>query len=1024
MRWAMTAILISAPFWSGAGAQGQQVSGSVTGAVTASETGQPLAGAHVAIDGTDQSTLTGSNGRFAIAGVAPGTYRLTVTLIGYADFTSAEVVVSVGESTNIDILLVAEAVELAEVVAVAYGQQRRATITGAVSSVQGEALTTTPVANVTNALAGRLAGVIVNNRSGEPGADNATILIRGVGTFDRNNNGNADENAPLIVIDGVAGRSDFGRLNPEDIESITVLKDASAAIYGAQAGNGVIVVETRKGGGAPRFTYNASFGTTQATALPKQVNSADFAIYQNELDESLGRPQTFSEDQVQCFRQGSDPLRCANTNWFDEITKDASLQTDHRLTVSGGTDRVSYFLSGQYLYQDAILERSAHQFRQYNLRSNLTAQLNDNLNVSLQLAGRVEDRDRPLEGVDGTFERAARNNPTVPAFYPDGVPSTGVEFDNPAVRIDGTTGTDDTDQYIAESTLTFRLDLPSITEGLYLAGFAAADIELNDGKEFDNEFEWVQFEPSTGEFVSFRDRTGPIDVRKWSNRDIERTLNVRLGWDRAFGTHLFQLFAAHERFKEDFTEIEGFRTNLPSDEITELFAGGGDGIDNDSEARERGREHYFGRLSYSYDDKYLAEFTLRRDGSDRFPEDGRWGTFPGVSAGWRISREPFFNVDFIDDLKLKASWGRLGVDQTGNFQFLSTFDLDETAFIFGQDPDRVRGLEPNAIPNPNITWETVDKLNFGVEATMFDGRLSMDLNVFRDDRSGILITRSASIPNYVGFDLPAENLGETSKTGFDGMITYRESLDDFRLDLSPNFTYATNRIDFIDEAANIPDWQRREGHPLDDFLLFESCGIFQSQEEVDSRPHMTGTAPGDICFVDTDGDGDVDNNDRIRVFDSPTPKFQYGLNTGFGYKGLQLDMVWQGQLGASLPVQPNFVNGPVTPPQWLFEDRWTEDNPDAKYPRSFDRENPRNNLLSTFWLEDASYLRLKSASLTYTLPQYLASRFRVDNMNVYLQAFNLFTLTGIENYDPELNETNTLTYPQTRIVNLGVSVSF
>lgn len=1017
MRWAMTAVLISAPLWSGGEAQGQESSGSVAGTVTASETGQPLAGAHVAIDGTEHSTLTGSNGRFSIGDVAPGTYRLTVTLIGYADFTTPEVVVTAGEAANVDIPLEAEAVELAEVVAVAYGQQRRATITGAVSSVRGEDLITTPVPNVTNALAGRLAGVIVNNRSGEPGADNATILVRGEGTF-----GN-DNNSPLIVIDGVAGRGDFGRLNPEDIESITVLKDASAAIYGAQAGNGVIVVETKRGGGAPRFTYSASFGTTQATALPRQVSSADFAIYQNELDESLGTPLTYSEEQIQCFREGSDPLLCSNTNWFDEITKDASLQTDHRLTVSGGTDRVSYFISGRYLYQDAIFENSALQYRQYNLRSNLTAQLNDNLNVSLQLAGRVEDRDRPVNGVDGIFANAAQNNPTVPAFYPDGQPSTGIEFRNPAIQADGTTGSRKGNEFIGESTLTFRLDLPSITEGLYLAGFAAADIEVADGKEFNNVWDWVEFVPSTGEFVSRADRTGPIDVSKFSSRDLQRTLNLRMGWDRAFGRHLFQMFAAHERFKADFDSVAGFRTDLPSDEIQELFVGGSDGIDNGSTARERGREHYFGRLSYAYDDKYLAEFTLRRDGSDRFPEDSRWGTFPGVSAGWRISREPFFNLDFVDDLKLKASWGRLGNDRTGNFQFLSTFDLAETAFVFGDDPDRVRGLEPNAIPNPDITWETIDKFNAGIEATMFDGRLSMDLNVFRDDRSGILITRSASVPNYVGFDLPAENLGETSKTGFDGMISYRESFGDFRLDLSPNFTYATNRIDFIDEASDIPDWQRREGHPLEDYLLFESCGIFRSQEGVDSRPHLQGTLPGDICFVDTDGNGEISNNDRIRVFDSPTPKFQYGVTTGFGYKGLQLDMVWQGQLGAALPVLPT-LNAPVAPAQWLFEDRWTEENPDAKYPRSFDRRNERNNLLSTFWLRDASYLRLKSASLNYALPQHLVTPLSADNMNVYVQAFNLFTLTGIENYDPELDEINTFRYPQTRIVNFGVSVSF
>lgn len=1030
MRWAMTAVLISAPFWSGAGAQGQESSGSATGTVTASETGQPLAGAQVTIDGTDHSTLTGSNGRFAIAGVPPGTYRLTVTLIGYADFMTAEVVVSAGEAVSADVQLEAEAVELAEVVAVAYGQQRRATITGSVSSVQGEALTTTPVANVTNALAGRLAGVIVNNRGGIPGADDATILIRGTGTIgdlfdpDQSERQCGDACSPLIVIDGVAGRSDFGRLNPEDIESVTVLKDASAAIYGAQAGNGVIVVQTKRGGGAPRFTYNATVGVAQATALPEFVNSADFATYINELNESLGTPPQYTEKQIQGFREGSDPLLFANTDWIDAVTKNAAPQTDHRLTVSGGTDRVSYFVSGQYLYQDAIFENSAHQFRQYNLRSNLTAQLTDNLNVSVQLAGRVEDRDRTNQDPDNTIEVAASNNPTIPAFYPNGLPSTGIEFNNPAVWTDGTTGTDDTDNWIAESTLNFRWDLPSIMEGLYLAGFAAADVELDDGKTFDNEFEWVQFEPSTGEFVSFADRTGPITVNKWSKRNLERTLNVRLGLDRAFGRHLFQVFAAHERFKADFDSVAGFRTDLPSDRIQELFAGGPDGIDNGSAATERGREHYFGRLSYSFDDKYLAEFTLRHDGSDRFPPGRRWGTFPGVSAGWRISREPFFNVGFIDDLKLKASWGRLGNDQTGAFQFLPQFKPVETAHILGENPGRVRGVTADTVPNPNITWETVDKLNFGVEATMFDGRLSMDFNVFHDDRDGILITRGEAVPTYTGFDLPAENLGKTSKTGFDGMISYRESFGDFRLDLSPNFTYVKSRTDFIDEAADIPAWQRREGFPLDSYLLYESCGIFRSQEDVDSRPHFDGTLPGDICFVDTDEDGAITANDRIRVFDSPTPNFQYGVNTGFGYKGVQLDLVWQGQLGASLPVMPQRVNRPITPPQWLFEDRWTEDNPDAKWPRSFDRRNSRNNDLSTFWLRDASYLRLKSASLSYTLPRYLVTPFRLDDMRLYFQAYNLFTVAGIENYDPELNQINTYKYPQTRVMNFGVSVSF
>jgi TonB-linked SusC/RagA family outer membrane protein len=1009
--------LLSAMLAVPAGVAAQQTGGTILGRVISVETREPVAGALVTVEGTPLRALTGENGRFLIRAVRPGTHRLTIRILGYADRTVEGVSVTGSDPALVETELVPQAVQLAEVVAVGYGAQRRATITGAVSSVTGAELARAPVPNLVNAMAGRTAGVIINNRSGVPGSENISVLIRGAGAL--------SNNGPLYVIDGVAGRGGLSRLNPDEIESVTILKDASAALYGAQAGNGVILITTRQGGGPPRATVNMNYGFSGPTALTRLVDSWDYAVYVNELNRSLGNPALYTQEQIDLFRSGSDQLRYPNTNWIDVITRPRAPQKETRVDVSGGTAQVRYFVSGQYLNQEGIfVEPSPLRYDQYSMRSNVTAQLHENLNLQLRVGGRYEARDNSNQNADGIFVTAASNYPVQNARYPNGMPSTGIEFNNPLVRAQGLTGYNKERDFLLNSTLNFTLQLPNILEGLYVTGLGAFDVGYDDEKTFNNTWDWVEYDPATDTYTNYRDRTGNRSLSRTLGNSSRRTYNLRVGLDRVLGRHQIQSFVAHERSQFGSQELSGFRTGYVSDQIQELDSGPTEGWTNGGESGQAARMHYFGRVSYSFDDKYMTELTVRHDGSDRFPPATRWGTFPSVSAAWRISREPFFKVPVFNDLKLKASWGRLGSDNAGNYQFLARYSTSSTAYIFGSNPVRVPGLNPAAEPNPSITWETVDKWNTGVEATLGAGKLTLDLNVFWDDRDGLLIQRNASVPSYTGLSLPQQNLGRTKKKGFDGSITYASRYGGLTYSVSPNFVYAKSEIAFIDEAENTPEHQRREGDQIDSFLLYRDCGLFRSQAEIDARPHLSGTQPGDICFVDVNGDGNITPLDRIRVYDSPTPRFQGGLITATGYKGFNLDMVWQFQTATQVDVRPQAINAPVTPPKWLFDGRWTPENPDAKWPQSFDRRNTRNAETSTFWLRDASYVRLKSAQLSYEVPPSLTSRiFALDGMRVYVQGFNLWVPLGLEGYDPELNVVNTYNYPQQRVVNFGVSAT-
>ncbi|HRE50689.1 MAG TPA: TonB-dependent receptor [Flavitalea sp.] len=985
------------------------------GLVTNSK-GEPLEGVSVGIVGTNKGTITGSDGMFQLT-VSDDQLpiELEFSYIGYE-----RQVVKSGGQTMFKIALVESIDGFADVVVVGYGVQKKVDVTGAISVVKGVDIKQNPAANLSNSIAGRIPGVIINNRSGEPGRDASQIFIRGKGTL--------NDNSPLIVIDGIANAGSFDRLNPEDIESVTVLKDASAAIYGAQAANGVILVTTKRGKtGDPLITYDGNYSLTQPTRLPELINAWEYATYKNELNARTGLPAEFTEEQIQHYKDGDDLVNYPNTNWLNAILKDLSPQTRHSLSLRGGSEKVSYFVSGGYLYQDGIFRNSATNYNQYNLRSNLDANIHKNFKISLDIAGRIEDR--RYSNVSGAelFSYTYGTFPTLPDFYPNGLPGAGVEAGrNPVLLASGASGFRKVKDYFLQSRIVFDLKLPSITEGLSLSGFAGYNFQFNNEKLLNDNWDSYRYDKNTDLYINYRNNLGPINLTESFRNYKLATYNIKLGYDRSFNQHKVGAFIAYEQ-SEGFDEgISAYRTGYLTNQIDQISLGGNTGLNNSGTAFQSARQNVFGRITYNFDERYLAEVILRYDGSFNFPVGRQWGTFPGVSLGWRISEESFFknNVSFINQLKLRASWARLGNDKISPYQSQLQYNRD-AGYYFGANLDRVPGLSLGVVPNPFVTWEVSDTKNLGIEASLWGGALNVNADYFFSKRNNILVSRNASIPTSTGLssaNLPAENIGKVSSNGFELELFHRGKLGGYlTYNIGLNFTHTQNKIDFIDEAAGVPDWQKAQGHRMDSWLLYKTDGIYRSQAEIDRSAHLAGVRPGDIKYIDLNGDGKITSNDQIRIYESATPLNIFGAPMGVRYKGIGLNLLWQGQSKAKQVIRPTF--NPLTLPRWMYDDRWTAANTDGKMPASFAPNDNFNTLESDFWLRDASFIRLKTVELSYNFPTQTLSRFNVQNIEMYLSAFNLFTISKIKDYDPELSVSNGGYYPQTRIYNAGVRIS-
>lgn len=979
----------------------------IQGKVT-DETGEGLPGATILLKGSAIGTVTDLQGRFTLQ-VPDGIHTLVVSFIGYIP---QEVSVS-SNTTMIDISMELDVEALDEVVVVGYGQQKKESITGSIAKIETDEITQSKTANVANNIAGRVPGLVINARGGEPGQESMEIYIRGKAT--------TGDASPLFVIDGVANRGTFERLNPEDIESISILKDASAAIYGAQAANGVILVTTKRGAqGKPKLNYSNSFALTQPAKSQDLMDAPQYLTWLDEQNERNGRPVIY-QNIIEDYQNGdNNPNVWANTNWWDEAMDTWSPQYQHNLSMSGGSEDFKYFVSGQHLYQDANFKGSEFGFYQNNLRSNIDVSPTSFLDIGLDLAGRFENRNG-TGGVEGLIRGIYNMAPFEAPYYENGL-LRNTSKGNILPGINGLNGGTETNRQVFNNKLTATLSLDEWVEGLSIIGFGAFDIMNQERKVLQNPYD-IYFLNTEGEYENLRETTGNIRLFQQSDEEISQTYHARINYSRDFGKHTVGGFVAYEQNQVSGEYLAASRIGLISEELPFLFTGSEANQTTDGRGWQSARVNYFGRFNYSFDERYLLEFTLRMDGSQNFAKEDRFGTFPGISLGWRASEEAFWNIDAIDELKVRGSWGRLGNDRVNNFQYLQVYNVQEAA-VFGENPNSSVGLTPGRTPNPNITWETAQKTNVGVDVSILNGIVELSVDGFYEERSDILARRNASVPLYSGISLPDENIGKINNRGIEVSALHRRTLGkDLQLRVGGQFTYAKNEIVFVDESPFIPDYQKVEGSPIDYLLVYKANGLYQNQEQIDGSAHFPDAKPGDVRFVDVNNDGSLTADDRVLLPYGPTPRMVYGFSLGASWKGLELNGFFQGQSGASTIYRPWDVNQDA----WYYENRWIseEETPNAKSPAAWDMSSSSIQNVSTIWVRDNHFIRIKNVEIAYSLPQGLTEQWKISNLRFFVSGFNLgFIYNSVGLYDPESRSDTGWYYPQQRVISTGLSATF
>lgn len=992
----------------------------IQGRIIDSKSNEPLVGVTVMEAGTSHGCVTDLDGNFTIS-VSPNA-KLSVSYVGYKNLQ-----VPVKGKSNLTVVLEENAELLNDVVVVGYGVQKKATLSGAVTSVKGEDLVKTPVTNVSNGLAGRLPGVVAISNTAEPGYDGSTIRIRGVNTF-----GNAE---PLVVVDGVPGRS-LERIDPSTIESLSVMKDASAAIYGAQAANGVIIITTKRGKqGKPTVDFSYNYGLSRPTTIPEMCNAAEYATLLNEIDTYAGNTPRYTADEIKKYADGSDPWSYPNTDWFAETLKDWSPQSNINVSVSGGTERTKYFLSMSAKTQDGFYRNSGTKYKQYDLRSNFDVNLTKGLDLTVNLSGRLEDRKYPTRSAENVFRMLMRSKPNMPAYWPNGMAGPDIEFgDNPVVICTDQTGYDRDKRYVLNGDFGLNIQIPYVT-GLSLKLGASFDKTFRFRKIWQTPWYLYSWDGTSrdesGQPILQQGKKGYDDARL--NQSTENNYNIQLSailnYSRVFNVdHTVNATLGVERIKGRGDSFEAYRRYYISTAIDELFAGGQSEINNTGSSYTEARLNYFGRFNYAYKQKYLAEVVWRYQGSYIFDQSNHFGFFPGASLGYVISEENYFKkaLPFVHFAKVRASWGQTGNDLINAYQYLASYSYNNLMYITNSGATYNQALKENVVPNKNVTWETATQENVGLDLQFLKGDLAFTIDYFRNTRKNILWHRNASVPNTSGMTLPDENLGKVRNQGIDFDLSYHHRWGDVLFNASVNGVYAKNKILFWDEAPGAPDYQKSTGMPIGAGLVYKAVGIYQTQEEIDNDPaHWPGARPGDIKFADINGDNKLDGNDRFRYDKTNIPTFTYGINLGAQYKGFDVTVLFQGAMGGVFFQSTesgdfgNFLKS-------FYDNRWTAENPSATYPRTYNRSNEYwVNQSNTFWIHRTDYIRLKNIEIGYTLPNALTSKIKIERLRFYINGYNLLTIApDMKDYDPENTSGRGYNYPLSKIINFGASITF
>ncbi|HET7118825.1 MAG TPA: TonB-dependent receptor [Hanamia sp.] len=974
----------------------------ISGRVT-DESGQPLQGVTINERGTGNSSVTNADGNFQLS-VASENSVIEISFVG---FVSKQI--KVGSQTEINIVLQRNISSLDSIVVVGYGTQKKSDLTGSISSIKSSDIASLPVPDVGQAIEGKASGVQVVS-AGAPGS-NVTIRVRGIGTVN-----NSD---PLLVIDGVPTDIPLNTINPDDIASIDILKDASAsAIYGSRGANGVVMITTKKGvNGQNHLSFNAFVGTQKATNMVKMLDASQFALLNNEMLKNNNQPTYPSYANSDTLGKGTD--------WLNEMFRSAPIQS-YFLSYSGGNDKANYYVSGSYLNQEGIVINTG--YKRYAIQFNSNAKVLNWLKFGNTLT--LNHDEKPSGSYDIRNTMAA--NPTLPVYNPDGT------YAGPVGQ----------PQWVGDVTNPVALAtlVQNNTKGYNILGSLFAEVTFAKGLTFKS--------------------SGGIQAQFWDNRTWSPKYNyepipqpssylseqynksITLNWDNYF-TYDVNFNNVHHLTAMLGTNAQQNKTNWISgnvqgfaSDVTQQLNNGTLNPNVNGTGYEWALASYFGRINYEYANKYLFTGTIRRDGSSRFGQNNKWGTFPSASVAWRISNEKFLqNVSFINDLKIRAGYGVTGNQNIGNYSFASSL----TSAIYVFNGNVVPAEIAMVMANPNVQWESVEQSNIGLDATLFQHRISFTIDAYLKNTSKMLVPMPVPISTgYSDIVVPYINTGKVQNKGIEIALSSKNFVGKFKWNTSLNISFNKNKV--VSLYQNTPMYigsgiglngtlaTNTVGYPINAFYGYVMDGIFQNQKEVDQASvQVPGadpynrTSPGDVRFRDLNNDGVINDGDRT-ILGSPNPQFIYAMTNDFSYSGFDLSIFLQGVQGNDIFNANNVFQESMAVAQNQTQSvlgRWEGEGTSNTMPRAIFNDPNNNSRISSRFLEDGSYLRIKNVTLGYTLPNTLLSRYKIQQIRIYVSAQNLLTFTKYSGFDPEVpyNGVDYNVYPVTRVLSLGLNIT-
>lgn len=1013
-----------------------QKKSAVTGKVT-DATGEAVIGASVMEKGTSNGTVTDIEGHFSLA-VAEG----TTLVISYIGMQPQEITVK--EKKNFQIVLKDDAVAINEVVVVGYGTQKKINLTGSIATVKSDKLIQAHRPKLSSALAGNLPGIRSVQKSGRPGEDGADIDIRGFGEA-------------LVIVDGV--ESSYNAIDPNDVESINVLKDASAAVYGFKGANGVILVTTKKGAeGKTKVSYGFNYALQSITNYAKTMNSMEYMSLINEDSYNSGMSAVYSAEDIRKVQEGTHE-RYTNTYWDDLVLKKNAPMQTHTLNISGGTKKIKYFTSFGYLHQDGIVD-TKDSYERMNVRSNLSYEITSNLTAELNLSARRETRDSPIAlGSGGTFDdtfsigvfKAMREALPIYGPYANNNPDYYAPVlgggKNPLIYLDrGLIGTKKSygDQFNGQFQL--KYDFSKWVKGLSARGMVNYERNSTLAKELSKTYGTYDYNADTD---TYKERPIKTDntINRYHDTNFWLTQQYALDYANTFGSHAVSglLLWETKQYEREYFKASG---ELDNHAIPELDAASANNRQLSGNSEEKFWAGLVGRFNYAYAGKYLAEVSFRYDGSYKFAKDKRWNIFPAMSLGWRVSEENFIkeNTDIFDNIKLKASYGIIGdeIDASLGNHF-EGYNYPGNKFVFGQD-NLVLGAKDKGLINPNFTWYESKLSNIGLDLSMWQGKLGVEFDYFYRERTGLKGTLDKTLPTSFGAVLPEMNLNSDSHRGFELVLSHKNRVNEVRYDVKGSVSYTRKKNLYREQSpyknADL-DWRNNGAYRWENVSwVYKATGQFQSYEEIMDAPIHDGQGnitlmPGDIRIQDANNDGIIDDNDKQPINRNGTPELFFGMNLSAQWKGLDFSMMWQGAANYTYAIQYKnaFLQDGLGNGYQMFTDRWHREDPtdlnskwiSGRFPTTRIDSAPKTNTAeSTFWNPNVWYLRLKNVEVGYTLPKVWSMKAGVQSLRFYVGAYNILTFAPsvVDGMDPEGQALFGMFYPQMKTVNFGFNLEF